>query len=354
MVNVCNHWPQTVFTLDFPGPLIYNVAVRNWSDISIPQLRSCNVNQANQLIEQNAFPASASVKPGRQEDSNLASLLRRCLRPGNKTEIMVHHDDSETGVEVRESRLLDLTRDKLLVLAQPQMAFLRSDLHKDLDITFLIRFPATQKVRYVRAGYPANLAGMVRNYNLSSGGRESVILVPAPTRLTAYNLRMHPRLTPPLGTQIHLPGQELRFIVDEWCDRVISRMRNDLLTGIKPSDKVLGDVSRMLNGLSNKVRTFSPARTATVMDVSLGGIRVAHHADISFTKNEPINFLLNWEGWTVDLSARMVREGNLPDTMLENGRFTCLQYMNLSQSNRDTLKEMLELMQKDLLSQGVG
>lgn len=209
-------------------------------------------------------------------------------------------------------------------------------------------------MRYVRAGYPANIAGMVRNYNLSGGGRASVILVPAPTKLTAYNLRMHPRITPPLGTQVHLPEQELRFIVDEWCDRVISRMRHDLLTGIKPSDKVLGDVSRMLNGLSNKVRTFPKSRTATVMDVSLGGIRVAHHAEISFTETVPVNFLLNWEGWTVDLSARVVREGNLPETMLENGRFTCLQYINLNESSRAALKEMLELMQNDDLSQSAG
>lgn len=131
------------------------------------------------------------------------------IRPGTNINIIINVDHMRETIDVGNSIVHEI-RDDVLIAAQTDPPISRTRLGEEIFVTFLERSPSGVQ----RLGFPAIVAGFVRDYELSSSGRVQALALRAAGDADEYNLRMFFRLEPPgsCGLRISIHGEPVNLI----------------------------------------------------------------------------------------------------------------------------------------------
>ncbi|MGD9125551.1 MAG: PilZ domain-containing protein [Desulfarculaceae bacterium] len=249
-----------------------------------------------------------SIDSGLVDLPSQQELRSICLRPGRAVDLIIEADLDQNLTDVRASYLHELeTREgkEQLILAQTSPPLRPSQVGADLEVTFLNRNIKVSGGEWFRVGYEAVILELRRNYRLSSGEIETVIVVSGPQRFERLTLRLSYRVEPPLDY--------------------------DLRLFLSPNRKKVN-----------------------VLDLSMGGVKFVHQSARTFKKGQKLNLLLADEDREVNLKAEVVRTGeSLPGS--RRGRSaTAVQFIELEPYTRETLREIFVELSRYLLAKRSG
>lgn len=131
------------------------------------------------------------------------------IRPGLNINIVIHIDHMRETIDVGNS-IIHEVQDDLLIVAQTDPPISRTRLGQEIFVTFLER--SSGKVG--RFGFPATVAGFIRDYELSSAVKVQALALRMAGDADEYNLRMFFRLEPPgnCGLKISIHGNPVNLI----------------------------------------------------------------------------------------------------------------------------------------------
>ena len=155
--------------------------------------------------------ASGKPLPGQEE------LLRINIRPQHQVELVVSRDLLGEGMDVRQSIILDTDDAGRLYLAQTTPPLLRSDIGRDLELSFLSRYRDVPGGRWLRVGYHAPILDVIAKYQVTPDFTEPAIAVDGPKELKARSLRLAFRVAPPEDLDLRLvliPGYDSVGLLD--------------------------------------------------------------------------------------------------------------------------------------------
>ena len=216
-------------------------------------------------------------------------LKETCLRPGRRVDLIVDTDLTRDRIDVRSTILHDVDKSGRLLVAQPFPRINRRMVGRSMEVTFLIRQLKNEGSQWMRVGYKTKLAGIVEDFPIGDGKRDSILVLPPPKNLTKFTLRLNYRLSPS-------KDRDLRLYI--WPDRT-------------------------------KVE---------IMDISLGGVKFSHPEIWSFSVGANLTLILASQGKEWILEGRCIRSGKLKIRGFATVRFVGV--------NPETKREISALLQK--------
>ena len=120
------------------------------------------------------------------------------IRPGLSVRIVTEMDVAKEQVSVKTSIVHDV-KGESIILAQSEPPILKSMLHKDIFVTYLVREGNEMK----RNGIPARIDDFI-DYNLASGRTTKAILATTTGEVRPYNIRMFYRVSPTANSGLAL------------------------------------------------------------------------------------------------------------------------------------------------------
>jgi len=169
------------------------------------------------------------------------------IRPGLNVRIVTDPDVAKERILVKGSTVHDV-QEPVIILAQTDPPILKSMLHKEVIVTYLIK----EKGNAVRHGFPAELVEFI-DYTLSSGQQTKALVVKRTGPEKPYNIRRFYRVSP------------------------------------------TGRSSISMSIFTNNVN---------IIDVSLGGAKIAYSAPLDLKPDEIVRIDLKIEGKVYALEAR--------------------------------------------------
>lgn len=131
------------------------------------------------------------------------------IRPGLNINIVININHMRETIDVGSSIIHEIENDTLIV-AQTDPPISRTRLGREIFVTFLERGAGKPR----RMGFPAIVAGFIKDYELSSSLKVPALALRPAGELEEYNLRMFFRLEPPgnCGLQISIHGRPVNLI----------------------------------------------------------------------------------------------------------------------------------------------
>jgi hypothetical protein len=123
-------------------------------------------------------------------EAHVANTGSAAIRPGLSVRIVTDMDVAKEQVSVKTSVVHDV-KGESIVLAQPEPPILKSMLHKDVLVTYLVKEGEEMK----RNGFSARVEDFV-DYNLASGRTTKAVLVTVAGEVKPCNIRMFYRVSP--------------------------------------------------------------------------------------------------------------------------------------------------------------
>ena len=170
------------------------------------------------------------------------------IRPGKNVNIVLDVDVYKEITDVRSATIFD-TKDTEIILSQTSPPVARYNIGKEIIVTCIVR----GKEKPHRIGFPCKILDIVEDYSLESAEHVQAIRVARQTGVKTYDVRMHYRVKPRLGSGIYL---EVAY------ERV------------------------------------------TLIDISLGGARFCHSRDNSIEPQSIIKIILSIDGLRFGLEAK--------------------------------------------------
>lgn len=136
--------------------------------------------------------------PGQKE------LMKKCLRPQGRVDIVFLDRDSKKPLEMRASIIHDIDGQGRLILAQTEPPILASRAGEVVELSFLHRYASLPGRGWLRVGYRAAIEKIIPDYKLGPRLKDTVVVVPGPKKLIPANLRLAYRVPPPKDLDIRL------------------------------------------------------------------------------------------------------------------------------------------------------
>lgn len=184
-------------------------------------------------------------------------LRAKNLRPGRNVDLVVHLDLERDIIDTRSTTIHDISAKGMLILAQTSPPLGPSAKGKRVEVTFLGQYQDVPGGRWLRVGYVTTILGVLQDYQVGPGRKESVIVVAGPQALKEFTLRLHYRLEPPV-------------------DR-------DLILYMEPEHQEV-----------------------PIVDISAGGVRFSHSSSWSFSVGYRLNFTIISEWGRLSLKGKVV------------------------------------------------
>lgn len=246
-------------------------------------------------------PRDASGKPLPAQEE----LLHTNIRPQHQVELVVSRDLLGEGLDVRQSIILDTDDAGRLYLAQTTPPLLRSDIGRDLELSFLSRYRDVPGGRWLRVGYHAPVLDVINKYQVTPDFTEPVIVVQGPKELKAGTLRLAFRVAPP-------EDLDLRLVLIPGYDSV---------------------------GL---------------LDFSATGARFYHDSSWSFEQGKPLNLGLISGRLFLTLTEKIARTDTIRDRFGEGKGLTSVLFEGLDPHTQNGLDQLLNETYRHLLAQRSG
>ncbi|MEW6261963.1 MAG: PilZ domain-containing protein [Thermodesulfobacteriota bacterium] len=280
---------------------------------------------------------SKSETPGQVQ----SDLLSASLRPGNRVDLVLSRDEAQEKVEVRESRLLEVAADGRLILAQTDPPVSREYVGQVFEVTFLHRLRRAQKEQWLRVGYNTALLDAAADFELGPGERAAVLIVASPTALKPTNLRMYFRMVPPSNLQMKMLPHGLREVLEGDLRMFLERAGQDLEEKGLDLEEMLAAWLERIDVIREKIANLKKPYPIVVLDISQGGAKLAHPADLSLPLGGLLDVDLAWEDYSLNLTARVVRGGSLDLPGSAKLSFTGIQFIDLPLQIKQQLGRML-------------
>lgn len=227
-------------------------------------------------------------------------LLETSLRPGTHVDLVLERDENRETVLVRDSLLHDV-RGRLLLLAQVSPPLGKANVGELMELTFLARYYLEGVgPEWLRTGYFANLKEVLPNFPIRPDVLEPVLVFEAPKQLTLMTVRMHHRMVPPL-------------------------------------DYGLMAMASLAGG---------PEVKASVADLSLGGAMLVHPPKWDPPNQGDLKLRLVWEGGTLEMTAKVVRRGEMDGGRGKAKGVTAVQFQFATPAQRRVLSWLLAEMER--------
>ncbi|MCB2186688.1 MAG: PilZ domain-containing protein [Deltaproteobacteria bacterium] len=230
-------------------------------------------------------------------------LRTALLRPGRQVDLILDTDLNEDRIDVRSSILHEVTPQGFLVLGQPVRGLGPSRLGSELEVTFLFRQFGRRDEDWLRVGYRARLLKILGNFRLADGSAENAILVSGPEKLGPSTVRLHYRLVPPLDFDVRL----------------------------KIGKKVY-----------------------SILDLSVGGVKIAHAAAESFSPGQRLEVEIVSRDTVLGLVGEVVRQSLEPEPGNRTRGVTALRFLSLPLALQSRLGRLINDMTRHLLAKRSG
>lgn len=172
------------------------------------------------------------------------------VRPGLSTKIVTDIDEAKERIVVKGSTVYDV-QEPSIILAQTDPPILKSMLHKELTVTYLVR----EKDDTVRHGFSAELVEFI-DYRLNSGQQVKALVVKKTGPEKLCNIRMSYRVNP------------------------------------------TGHSAITMSVLAN---------TVNIIDISLGGVKITYGTSLVLKSDDIVQVGLEIDGRTYTSEARILR-----------------------------------------------
>lgn len=227
----------------------------------------------------------------------MADSGNAAVRPGLSVRVVTEMDLAKEKVSVRSSILHDVKGERI-VLAQTDPPILKSMLHKDVFVTYLVK--EGDEVR--RNGFPARLDDFV-DFSLASGRKTKAVLATVTGESRPYNIRMFYRVSP---------------------------------TGS--------------SGLEMKVY----GTPVNVLDISLGGARVSYEKGLKVDARTVIVVTIEMGGKAHNVEARVLRTWDgTGEGFGSHLRFASMEFVNMNKKVEYALSQKIFSIERELLARGM-
>ncbi len=185
-----------------------------------------------------------------------------CIRPGRTVELILDTDFDHDAIDVRSTNIYDIDKQGRVILAQTTPRISRLSRGKGVELTVLAQFHDVPGGQWLRVGYRTKILEIMDNVTIAGERYGAIVLVAGPKELTQFTLRLNYRVVPAMEDKLQL------FML--------------------PSKRQL-----------------------PILDISAGGVKFSHPADLPFKYRSIIRLALVSRGKVLPLNAQVVR-GNEP------------------------------------------
>ncbi len=188
--------------------------------------------------------------------------MRTCIRPGRTVELILDTDFDHDAIDVRSTNIYDIDKQGRVILAQTNPRISRLSQGNSVELTVLAQFHDVPGGQWLRVGYRTKILQILDNVTIEGERYAAIVVVEGPKELSRFTLRLNYRIVPAIEDKLQL------FML--------------------PSKRQL-----------------------PILDISAGGVKFSHPADIAFKYRSIIRLALVAGGKVLPLNAQVVR-GNEP------------------------------------------
>ncbi len=219
------------------------------------------------------------------------------IRPGMAAEIIFEGDETKHQI-LRPQTMIYSVAEKRIILSQPTPPISDTRLGKRLLVTFLERSEGIS----LRYGFWGRLKGF-KDYELTSSQRVPVLVIEQETEPKKYNLRENFRIKPLLN-----------------------------------------------KGLI----AFFQGLSVTIVDISVGGVRISTKNDFPFKVHDIIKVTIGVDNAMLDVEGRVVRAWSTKMTGgVGHQSYASIQFLDNQAARESLLSRKIILLERELLARGV-
>lgn len=220
-----------------------------------------------------------------------------CIKPGVTVEIIFEGDEEKHQVSSLQTMIYSAA-EKRLILPQTTPPIADTRVGKRLLVTFLETSEGTSH----RYGFWARLKG-IKDYELTPSQRVPVLAVEQETEPIKYNLRRNFRVKPLLN-----------------------------------------------KGLT----AFFAGQSVTIVDISVGGIRISTKNDLPFKAHDIMTITIGVDNAKFDVGGRVIRTWSTNATGgTGNHSYASIQFLDNQAARDSLLSRKIILLERELLAHGV-
>ena len=220
------------------------------------------------------------------------------IRPGLSTRIVTDVDVTREKILVKGSTVYDV-QEPAIILAQTDPPILKSMLHKEVTVTYLVK----EKDDMARHGFAAVLVEFI-DYSLNSGQQVKALVVRRTGPEKPYSIRMSYRVSP------------------------------------------TGRSSIAMSVFANKVN---------IIDISVGGVKITYSKPLVLKLDEIVQMGLDIDGKAYTSEARILRtwQGD-HESVSSHLWFASAEFVNMSKTVEYALSRMIQDIERESRQRGVS
>jgi hypothetical protein len=221
------------------------------------------------------------------------------IKSGVSIKIIMNPGQGKEAVGARDSLVYDIIGKKLII-AQTKPPVLDREVNKTIRLTYLTSREKKDPARY---GFDATITGLIEGYKMVTGYTTQAVVLLRKTDPVEYNLRF--------SFRVELPSKSgLEIVVSE--------------------------------------------QPLEILDISVGGVKIMHTRQITFTPGELIKVRLSIDGSRFEEEAVVVRTWGPPEErMAQSIEFVALQFASPSMQFEKVLGRKIVDIQRELLSKKI-